>query len=579
MKAVAAPAPGLRANTAPQHNRRMPILKENQAPRGLRSWLAPMILAVCGMVASAIPAGADASDIPAGGRSLFDIMTTVVSEDASGESARLEVPFPFERLRALIKKAGGLSDADIAETLIPLGRSLQRRAAAPDYFASPRRVLGVIAEPPEADPATTLVLKDRLFIGHQPRTESLEVISFNEAAGRFEFQIVEDYAPGKVPRVRQARRALCLGCHGNGGPIFPEAPWSETPAHPAIAARLAKVAGAPPPDPATIESNRRSAAALYRSVGAANRLSHAARYWRIACTDPATRQSCRSKLLKSISIPTGHDPTSDDHGKTGQDRADIEETIAAAQARAWPEGFTIASPFIADINPLATLDAKARDLADPLNERPALAVLDATKAEDVDRIIALLRDAFTARHVAWLRDVLREREPVQAASPAALGPPPANWCCAPHDKLPPPVGAAPRTVPLVPGLSIEPGPAHPSLQAFHRACGACHSSMSSMPPNFLHGTSIRQLRAITECAPRISLRLSQWRARDGDASTAMPPMPPPRHLAALGQTPENWLASADFRRISRFAAALAAPADVPLDGIKTNKPVCAPLAK
>ena len=40
-----------------------------------------------------------------------------MSVDANGESARLEVPYPFDRLRALIKKAGGLSDADIAETL------------------------------------------------------------------------------------------------------------------------------------------------------------------------------------------------------------------------------------------------------------------------------------------------------------------------------------------------------------------------------------------------------------------------------------------------------------------------------
>lgn len=552
---------------------------ENHAFIGPRSWLAPLILVLCWMITLAIPARADTADIPAGGRSLFDIMTTMVPADASGEAPRLEVPFPFDRLRALIKKAGKLSDTDIAETLIPLGRSLQRQAAAPDYFASPRRVLGVIAEPRGVDPTTTLVLKDRLFIGHQPRTDSLEVISFNEIAGRFEFQIVEDYAPGKAPRVRQARRALCLGCHGNGGPIFAEAPWSETPAHPEIAARLAEAAGAPPPAASTIERNRRAAAALHRSVGAANRLAHAARYWRAVCADPARNHGCRNKLLKTVARPTGDGSADDDLGKISQVPVDIGEILAAAQKRAWPDGFTLASPFIADINPLAAPDTKARDLANPLNERPALAVLDAAKGEDVERIIALLRDAFTDRHITWLSQVTRDPKRAQAEGAPARHQSPPDWCCAPHDKLPPALGAAPRAALHVPGLSNAPGPAHPSLQAFHRACGACHAGASPMPPNFLFGPFSRQLRAITDCAPRISLRLSQWDARDGAASATIPPMPPPRHLATLGQTPKDWLASADYRRISRFAAVLDTAAEVAPDKANRGKPVCAPPPK
>jgi hypothetical protein len=38
----------------------------------------------------------------------------------------------------------------LAQVLIPLGRALQRNAAAPDYFASPRLVLAVVGAPPPA---------------------------------------------------------------------------------------------------------------------------------------------------------------------------------------------------------------------------------------------------------------------------------------------------------------------------------------------------------------------------------------------------------------------------------------------
>lgn len=606
---------GLRANTPPQHNRRIPNLMENRGFKGFRSWLAPMVLAVCGMIAAANPTWADASDVPASGRSLFDIMTTVVSVDANGESARLEVPFPFERLRALIKRAGGLSDADIAETLFPLGRSLQRRAAAPDYFASPRRVLGVIAEPPEADPTTTLVLKDRLFIGYQPRTDTIEVISFNEIAGRFEFQIVENYAPGKIPRVRQARRALCLGCHGNGGPIFPEAPWSETPANPAIAARLAEATGIPPPDLATIESNRRSAAALHRAVGRANNLLHASRYWADACGDPETRRTCEAELV----------PTMLEHrlsgrrsfGKGGhQTRRATETYLRAAQDRAWPDGFTLASPYIPDIDPLVGARGEDRDRADPLNQRPPLAVLDIDQPTAFDRIVGLLGDVFADRHINWFKNtfstrvgdagkpgdkVTRPRKVIAnvpgyrlpgADRPATdggirggnimraiavrLGQSKPEWCCASAPGLPPPRAASPPVRPDVPGLSLEPGPAHPSLQAFHRACGTCHSGAGSAPPNFLFGPSKRQLQAITDCARLILKRLDQWKAHD-DASPALPaPMPPPQHLASTGQSPEGWLASSDYRHVSRFTAALVEKRSKPTNGTGFGKTACPP---
>ena len=120
--------------------------------------------------------------------------------------------------------------------LIPLGRSLQRNSAAPDFFAYPRAVVAVDAEPAgTGDP----YLKDRLYLGYQEKANLLEVISYNEDAGRFEFQVVTDYRAGGTPRVMYANRTLCVACHQNAAPIFSRAVWDETNANPRVAALLA----------------------------------------------------------------------------------------------------------------------------------------------------------------------------------------------------------------------------------------------------------------------------------------------------------------------------------------------------
>lgn len=85
-----------------------------------------------------IDPAAPGDNLPAAGRSLFD---QVFAVDRNGRAA-IELPFPFAALLARL-------DAQLAQdpasplppakrVLIPLGRSLQRTAAAPDYFAYPR---------------------------------------------------------------------------------------------------------------------------------------------------------------------------------------------------------------------------------------------------------------------------------------------------------------------------------------------------------------------------------------------------------------------------------------------------------
>jgi hypothetical protein len=119
----------------------------------------------------------------------------------------------------------------VKQVLIPLGRSLQRDSAAPDYFGYPRAVVAVDGEP--GGPGE-LYVKDRLYLGYQEKANLIEVISYNEDAGRFEFQVVTDYRAGGTPQV-VANRAVCTACHRSRR-SFPTGVGQDN-ANPKIAAR------------------------------------------------------------------------------------------------------------------------------------------------------------------------------------------------------------------------------------------------------------------------------------------------------------------------------------------------------
>jgi hypothetical protein len=360
-----------------------------------------MAFVVCVLGLAPLSIRAADKNLPATGRSLFDILTTVQTPDGP----RLKVPFPFDDLRSLIKARAHLSKRHIAETLLPIGRSLQRAAAAPDFFASPRVVLGVIGAPINFPKATTLQLKDRLYLGYQPKAETLEVISFNEEAGRFEFQVVENYAPGKEPREVQSQRSLCLSCHRGGGPIFSDPPWSETPANPEIAARLSMAKGPPPPNPDSITARQQSVEKLHRSVGAAIRLLHASAYWAGVCTAPNTARHCKTTLLSTVLEHRLSGRRSFGQGDL-QGRRETENFLEKSQRFSWPNGFEIASPFIEDVDPLSPMTVKDRGTANPLSQAPPLRVLDVGAIAGNNQIIDLLGEAFTDADIRWLEETL-----------------------------------------------------------------------------------------------------------------------------------------------------------------------------
>ena len=192
-------------------------------------------------------------DAPPAGRSLFDF---VVDREADGKRVH-DVPFPFEALVQRIEARAGCATRERvreagADPARPLAAAHRRRAGLLRVPARGRRR----STPSPRAPARPL-LKDRLYLGYQEKSDLIEVISYNEAAGRFEFQVVRDYRAGGTPQVVYARRAVCAACHQNLAPIFSRQLWDETNANPRVAARLERRA------PDFLRRSRRAAASTF----------------------------------------------------------------------------------------------------------------------------------------------------------------------------------------------------------------------------------------------------------------------------------------------------------------------------
>jgi len=405
-------------------------------------------------------------DLPPAGRALFDFVA------ADG------IPFPFEALVRRIEQRLGCAKGERCThgVLIPLGRSLQRTAAAPDFFAHPRAVVAVTGEG-----AGPLQARDRLFLGYQASSNVLEVISFNETAGRFEFQIVRDYRAGGRPTLVYAARAVCTACHQNHAPLFSRPVWDETNANPAVAERLARTA----PRIHGIEVHRGVdfPNAIDDATDRANLLVVTRRIWRDACD-----VNCRAGAARAAARYRAT-------GGRELDDGPWRDALARGFARAWPAGLAIPNPDIPNRDPF--LHATGREglpaahvaaAFEALAPRPPLEVWHADDPTLARRFVAGL-----------------------AADRGLTSP----GCCAVAARLAPPRAD------------------HASLQAapeeavpFVAACAACHATPDAVPPNFLWGDAARVERNLRHCAPRIHARLAMW--QEDAATRAKVPMPPPR---------------------------------------------------
>jgi len=284
--------------------------------------------------------GVPGADLPGAGASLFDLVTA----DAQG---RRQVPFPFERLLARIEAAAGCSErAPCTQTvLIPLGRSLQRVAASPDFFAHPRVVTAVVGSG-----RGPFMLRDRLYLGYQDKSDVIEVIGYNEAQARFEFQLVKNYRNGAAPEVVYAARTMCVTCHQNHAPIFSRQVWLETNANPLIAARLAQQHATFHGVPARTTTN--TANAIDDATDRANRIALVQRLWRDGCGDDTSGDQCRRYAsLAALQYGLTGGRTYDRRSAAFQ--SNVVETLARNAASRWPVGIAVPNPDIPNRDPLA----------------------------------------------------------------------------------------------------------------------------------------------------------------------------------------------------------------------------------
>lgn len=470
-----------------------------------------------------LPAPAD-DDLPPVGHSRFD--------ELIGDRP---VPYPLPRLldaitREMQADPGGLPPLKV--TLIPLGRSLQRDAGAPEFFRFPR----VVAAADGANRPGAAPLRDRLFLGFHEKGEVVEVISYNDAAGRFEFQVVRDYAAGKAPQLFYARRSLCLACHQNAAPIFARPLWDETPANPAIAARLretgrdhygVRITGTDIAYLIDAATDRANLFALWQTL------------WREGCGADAEGDRCRRDAFAAALdyAATRHLPA-----------AGALPALRRRWADRWPHGLTIPSADLPNRDPFFPRPDPAQD---PLRERAPLTVW---KAPDVTAFVVGLAGLLDSALVERLRSVASSRrsaalDRLQARGVFTQG----TFSNAVGQALASELGIALARPSGLPAPRAEPisGPGDDGLRTVYaRRCATCHDTTLPHPPNFLHGEPAQVETQIDHCAERMYYRLNQ--AAQPDAARQIAPMPP---AATLAMSVPAWLASADFSALRDDLAA------------------------
>ena len=352
-------------------------------------------------------------DLPLRGRSLFDFLVT---QEEAGRKVQV-VPFPFPTLlqRIAARTVRETRSAAPTAVLIPLGRSLQRTSAAPEFFAFPRAVVAVVAEPgASGDP----YLKDRVYLGYQEKANVIEVISYNESEGRFEFQVVTDYRPGGTPTIAYANRTLCIACHQNAAPIFSRAVWDETNANPAVAKLLAaerKQFYGIPVDRGIDVPNAIDDAKLR-----ANRFAVHQLLWKEACGGgDAGGVACRAGLFAAVLQYRLTGQSSFERSDASYRERVIAPLLATAR-RQWPGGLAIGNPDIANRNPLRVNASMSSAVAmrdsgelvnvaaafDPLLPRAPLDVWRIDDDDDVARLVAGLADFLAESDVERLDQAL-----------------------------------------------------------------------------------------------------------------------------------------------------------------------------
>lgn len=287
---------------------------------------------------------------PEAEQSLFDTLFL----DHSVNPPEYAIPYPFSRLLDRLNVELGQSvngDGNKASVVwIPLGRCIDRDFGKADYFSFPRVVVATDSEHFGETNLSRQYLKDRLFLGYQAKSQTIQVISYNEFAARFEFQQVNDYGPDSTVEVMYAPREQCIACHQNQGPIFSQAPWQETDNNPDLYERLSEALG----ESFSKAGFRRSNASnIDSSTNRANLFSLYQQFWQSSCNTPdqSVARQCRAGLFEMVLVNRFQERN---RGFSMSPR--IEQYVLpfalSGIEQDWPNGISVPSSDIEDYNPV-----------------------------------------------------------------------------------------------------------------------------------------------------------------------------------------------------------------------------------
>lgn len=478
---------------------------------------------------------------PQGTRSLFDHM---IAQNNG-------LPYPFSKLIGLLKEQNPQGTEPIT-LLIPHGRSLLKGQADDKH---PRIVVAADFEQANAPAGLGLNSKGLLFLGFVENAHEIEVLSYNEAAGRFEFQLVQNYCEGCVPRIVYARRAICTTCHQGGTPIFSQRPWNETNGQQSTAAAIAAArANNLAYENVALQQPLANSERFDQLTDVGNFYHVTQRLWLDGCGLDGNQ--CRRQMLK-LALQYA-----DNAGGFDANSPDA-QTLKQLQAKNFPkEGIAVPESDLLNRDPigekqgfkgwlrsLVTRDIKfgegakdnedlsefdklppLRKEVDPLTIRAPKQVLTAQHIDGVYGLARFFSDAdlttlAQANANQWTNVIAKVQslpEEVFAAKPfsrvmmmqALLGQK-RDYCCLSTAEMSPPVVSG------VPPLTIK---KLTQLQPFADYCFACHRGNPAQRLNFMAGDTEEQVLANIQAKKEIRDALD-WERYQGTekASKLMPP--------------------------------------------------------
>ena len=478
---------------------------------------------------------------PEGTRSLFDHL---IAQNNG-------LPYPFSKMIDLLTEQHPEKSPPL-QLLIPDGRSLLKGQA---NFEFPRILVAPDFQENNTPVGLGQLNHGQLFLGFVEAANEIEVISYNEAAGRYEFQLVQDYCEGCIPKLVYARRAICLTCHQGGTPIFSQRPWEETNAQGKIAHAI-KAARQNDKDYIGVPLTQTLATPErfdeLTDIGSFTIATQ--RVWLDACGEKG--DECRRQLLR-LALEYADQP--------GQFNPQSEQVqhLKALWAQSFPaEGIAVPESDIRSRDPIGSNNnftdwlyeiftpdiefgegAKTNeDLSafeklpplppalDPLTPRPPKKLLG---KDDIDGVYGIARffsdadiKAISAHFDYKINDLLTfiDELPLEHFSAAPfsrvqmmsllLGRE-QEYCCLDTSEMSAPLASG------VPPLEIE---KHTELLAFEAYCFSCHRGNPAKRLDFMSGDSEQAVLENIQATAEIRDVLDWERYQDTDkASTLMPP--------------------------------------------------------